>query len=284
MMMITTTTTTWRWRRRQQQQHDDDNNNNMTMTTTTKNDDDDNNNNMTLMTTTTTTTTWRWWRRQQQLQQQQHDDDDDDNNNNMTMTTTTTTTTYPISWYVPTSCTLSWFPVTSKIYTYDSQLYIYSQITYRNWASHLKSDSEWTLLFTKSSTTSFACTSSTINAPRVSRDCLDSWPCTSATRSCNCTCNTQHNELHYIPVTAANGTHQAHIFNSTVTLSCLRWWIASISPQSNGFNCRTLHVEFVVDKVALRQVFFIVIKTTPCPHHSTYAPYSFTHSPITNNI
>jgi len=178
----------------------------------------------------------------------------------MTTTTTTTkiattTTTYPISWYVPTSHTLSWFPVASTINMYDSHLHIYSQMIYRNWASHLKSDSEWALLFAKSATTSFACTSSTINAPRVSRDRLESWPCTSVTRSCNCTCNTQHNELHYIPLTVANGIHQVHIFNCTVNLSCLRWWNASISQQSNSFNCRPLHVEFVVDKVALRKGF-----------------------------
>jgi hypothetical protein len=117
----------------------------------------------------------------------------------------------------------------------------------------------------------------------VSRDFLESWPCTSVTSSCNCTCNTQHNELHYIPVTAANGTNQMHIFNSTVTLPCLRWLTASVSLQSNGFNCRPFRVEFVVDKVAMRWVFLAVIKPTPCQYHSINAPYSFTHSPITNN-
>ena len=55
-------------------------------------------------------------------------------------------------------------------------------------------------------------------------------------------------------------------------LLCLWWLVASLLPQRLGFYVRSLHVGFVIDKVAVRQVFLWVY---PCHYHSTHAPYSF---------
>ena len=54
-----------------------------------------------------------------------------------------------------------------------------------------------------------------------------------------------------------------------------RLLVADVSPRRRGFNPRSVDMRFVVDKVALGQVFALVIRFSPCQHHSTNAPYSF---------
>jgi hypothetical protein len=51
----------------------------------------------------------------------------------------------------------------------------------------------------------------------------------------------------------------------------LRWLVAGLSPRSTGFAAGSIHVGFVVDKVALGQVFLRVLRFFPCQYHSTVA-------------
>jgi hypothetical protein len=52
----------------------------------------------------------------------------------------------------------------------------------------------------------------------------------------------------------------------------LRRLVAGFSPQRPGFDPGSVHVRFVVDKVALGQVFFSELSVFPCQFHSTGAP------------
>jgi len=47
------------------------------------------------------------------------------------------------------------------------------------------------------------------------------------------------------------------------------------APRRAGFDIRSVHVGFVVDKVAVGQVFLQVRWFFPCQHHSISAPYLF---------
>jgi hypothetical protein len=49
---------------------------------------------------------------------------------------------------------------------------------------------------------------------------------------------------------------------------------ASFSLQSLGFNPTQLHVTFVVDEMALEQIFLSFFGASPANHHSIAAPYS----------
>jgi hypothetical protein len=55
-------------------------------------------------------------------------------------------------------------------------------------------------------------------------------------------------------------------------VSWLRRLVAGISPRRPGFNPGSVHVGFVVDKVALGQVFPPSTSVFPCQFHSTDAP------------
>jgi hypothetical protein len=48
--------------------------------------------------------------------------------------------------------------------------------------------------------------------------------------------------------------------------------VAGLSPQRPGFDPGSVHMRFVVDKVALRQVFSPRTSVFPCYFHSTGAP------------
>jgi SNF family Na+-dependent transporter len=51
------------------------------------------------------------------------------------------------------------------------------------------------------------------------------------------------------------------------------------------FSPRQVHVEFMVDKVALGQFFFsLSFSVLPSKHYSTYAQHSFIHSFITYTL
>jgi hypothetical protein len=52
----------------------------------------------------------------------------------------------------------------------------------------------------------------------------------------------------------------------------LRRLVAGLSPRRPGFEIRSVHVGFVVDRVALRQVFPPSTSVFPCQFHSTGAP------------
>jgi hypothetical protein len=64
---------------------------------------------------------------------------------------------------------------------------------------------------------------------------------------------------------------------------CVFWdmqTVADFSPRRFRFDHRPVHVRFVMDKVALRQVFPQYFRF-PCQYHSTNAPHSFIHLPPT---
>ena len=50
--------------------------------------------------------------------------------------------------------------------------------------------------------------------------------------------------------------------------------VSGFSTRRPGFDSRSFHVRFMVDKVALGQVFLRVLRFFPCQYHSTSAPYS----------
>jgi hypothetical protein len=52
----------------------------------------------------------------------------------------------------------------------------------------------------------------------------------------------------------------------------LRRLAAGLPPRRPGFNPGSVHVGFMVDKVALGQVFLRVLRVFPCQFHSTGAP------------
>jgi hypothetical protein len=52
----------------------------------------------------------------------------------------------------------------------------------------------------------------------------------------------------------------------------LRWLVAGLPPRRPGFDPGSVHVEFVVDKVALGQVSPPSTSVFPCNFHSTGAP------------
>jgi hypothetical protein len=62
--------------------------------------------------------------------------------------------------------------------------------------------------------------------------------------------------------------------DNTSTTTELRQIGAGFLPQRSGFNPGSLQVRFVVDEVALEQVFLRVLRFSPFNHHSTAAPHS----------
>jgi hypothetical protein len=57
-----------------------------------------------------------------------------------------------------------------------------------------------------------------------------------------------------------------------IAVPWLRRLVASLPPRRPGFFPRSFHVGFVVDKVALGQVFLPSTSVFPCQFHSTVAP------------
>jgi hypothetical protein len=53
------------------------------------------------------------------------------------------------------------------------------------------------------------------------------------------------------------------ITHNGLAVPWLRWLVTGLSPQRPGFNPGSVHVEFVVDKVALGQVFLRVLRFSP---------------------
>ena len=53
---------------------------------------------------------------------------------------------------------------------------------------------------------------------------------------------------------------------------CLRWLVASLSPRRPGFDPGSVHVGFMVEKVALGQVFPPSTSVFPCQFNSTGVP------------
>jgi hypothetical protein len=52
----------------------------------------------------------------------------------------------------------------------------------------------------------------------------------------------------------------------------LRRFAAGLPPRMAGFDPGSVHVGFVVDKVALGQVFYQSTSVLPCEYHSSGAP------------
>jgi hypothetical protein len=61
----------------------------------------------------------------------------------------------------------------------------------------------------------------------------------------------------------------------------LKWLVAGLSPRRPGFAAGSIHVGFVVDKVALEQVFLRVLRFL-CRYHSTVALQTHTILGMTN--
>jgi len=53
-----------------------------------------------------------------------------------------------------------------------------------------------------------------------------------------------------------------------------QWLVTGFSLQMSGFNPRAIHVEFVVNKIALRKAFFPVLQFSPANYHSTNTSHS----------
>jgi hypothetical protein len=77
--------------------------------------------------------------------------------------------------------------------------------------------------------------------------------------------------LSYLPRAVASSPTYFSIFPS-MAVPWLRRLVASLSPWRPGFDIRSVHVEFVVDKVALGQVFPPSTSVFPCQFHSTGTP------------
>jgi hypothetical protein len=61
------------------------------------------------------------------------------------------------------------------------------------------------------------------------------------------------------------------VYNTWRAVPRLRWLVAGLSPRRSGFAPGSIHVGFVVDKVALGQVFSPSSSVFPCQYHSTVA-------------
>jgi hypothetical protein len=61
------------------------------------------------------------------------------------------------------------------------------------------------------------------------------------------------------------------------TMPWLRWSVASLSQQSSRFDPKPVHMRFVVDRVALPQVFLPLLQFSPA---SVIPPMLHAHSPI----
>ena len=62
---------------------------------------------------------------------------------------------------------------------------------------------------------------------------------------------------------------------------CLRQSAVGLSPRWPNFDPRSVHMRFMVDKVALWQVSSPSTSVFPCQYHSTYHPHPFIHLPPT---
>jgi hypothetical protein len=64
-----------------------------------------------------------------------------------------------------------------------------------------------------------------------------------------------------------------------MTPCTVRWLAAGFPLQRPRFNPRAVHVEFVMDRVALGQATHRELRCHPATHHSTIAPYFFVPNP-----
>ena len=72
--------------------------------------------------------------------------------------------------------------------------------------------------------------------------------------------------------------------STRVAVPRLRRSVAGLSPRRHGFDPGSVHVGFVVDKVALGQVFSPITSVFPCQFHSTGPPLHGNTGEKTNHL